>query len=145
MACLIGVDTLERKTMSSKNKISATTRLTEEEFKRLESKANVANMSISALLKLLINGVCNGDIEIEKGEIKLGVDPIGYAVSEESNEDFKENLRYKEFKLDRLLTTFEKRNYPDWLIRQSIEQIMCQINESGNYNPKRGYDSDTGC
>lgn len=131
--------------MPSKNKVSVTARISEDEMKRFEVVANAAGISISALIKLFVNAVINNDIEVEKGELKLGVEPIGYAVSQVSEEEFQENLRYKELKLDRLVSAFERKKYPDQAIRQSVEQIVGQILENGNYNPRRSYDADCGC
>lgn len=85
--------------MPSKNKVSVTARVTEEDGKRLESIATLANISISALMKLLVDGVLSGDIEVEKGELKIGVDPIGYAVSEDFEDSFGRRI---DMKLDRL-------------------------------------------
>ena len=131
--------------MPSKNKVSVTARISEDEMKRLEMVANIAGISISALMKLLVNAVINNDIEVEKGELKLGVEPIGYAVSQVSEEEFQENLRYKELKLDRLVSAFERKKYPDQAIRQCVEQIVGQVLDGGNFNPRRSYDSDCGC
>lgn len=130
--------------MPSKNKVSVTARISEDEMKQLETVANRANISISAALKLYVNALITQDIEIEKGELKIGVNPNGYAVYDESEDEFKENLRYKELKFDKLLKVFEKNEYPDFYIRQSIEQIVGQINEGGRFKARRG-STDWGC
>lgn len=130
--------------MPSKNKVSVTARISEDEMRQLETVASRANISISAAMKLYVNALINQDIEIEKGELKTGVNPIGYAVYNESEDEFKENLRYKELKFDRLLRAFEKNEYPDFYVRQSVDQIIGQINENGKFNPRRS-GTDWGC
>ena len=120
--------------MSSKKKVSLTARITEDEYNRLESMANVENITLSALVKLFVSNVLNGDIVIEKGELKMGVDPIGYAVSED---DLVENLRYKELRFDKLMGAFEKKGYTDKAIRQTVELMISQVYESPNFNARR--------
>lgn len=130
--------------MPSKDKKVIGVKVSEYEYGQIERYANTHNMSISALIGICIRGLLNRDIEIEKGELKQGVNPNGYAVYDESEDEFKENLRYKELKFDKLLKVFEKNEYPDFYIRQSIEQIVGQINEGGRFKARRG-STDWGC
>lgn len=129
--------------MPSKNKVSVTARISEDEMKRLDLTANSANISISALLKLLINAIINHDIEVEKGELKLGVDPIGYAVSEELDTPFGQ-------KVDQKFDKLRERGYPENFIYSMKEQILSGIDTQIDMLPKkfdarRMKDSDCGC
>ncbi len=126
--------------MPSKGNKVVSTKLTENSFERLETYANAHQISVSALLKLFVNSVLGGEIEVEKGDLKLGVDPIGYAVSAD---DELELERYKDLKLDKLARAFEEYCYPDYLVRQQIECLISQIKDNGKYKPRRS--NDGGC
>lgn len=118
-------------------------KLGEEDFQRLETLANTQNMSVSAILKICVDGLLNKDIEIEKGELKA-VNPDGYGVSQFSEEDLAENIRYRELRFDKLMGAFEKQGYPDNVIRQSVEQMTCSVLDSPRFNGKRAR-FDEGC
>lgn len=130
--------------MAGKNYVTASVRVSEKEFSELTLITNRENISISAILRLCIQGLINGDVTIEKGELKTHVDTHGYAVSEISEEEFQENLRYKELKLDRLIAAFEKRGYPDEAIGRSVETMIQTVLDSPKYNPRRSR-YDEGC
>ena len=131
--------------ISKAKRVTINTKITEEESAKLHRLADRGNLSVNAVLRLCVDGLLNGDIEIDRGEIKSCPTHDKQWVSAISEEEFQENLRYKELKVDRLVGAFEKRGYPDRAIRQSIEQIVRAIVDSGNYNPRRGYDSECGC
>lgn len=129
--------------MPSKNKVSLTARVTEDDAKKFESIATLANISSSALMKLLVDGVLSGDIEVEKGEIKLGVDPIGYAVCDDLDTPFGQ-------KVDRKFDRLRERGYPENFIYSMKEQILNGIDSQIDMLPKkfdarRMRDSDIGC
>ena len=128
-----------------KKRVTINTKITEEESIVLNKLAERENISITAIVRLLVNALLNGDVELEKGEIKTCPTTDEQWVSEVSEEEFRENLRYKELRLDRLVYAFERKRYTDQAIRQSIENIIMQINDNGNYNPRRSYDNDCGC
>lgn len=142
MAWLIGVGQIF---MSTKKRVTVNAKITEEESVKLNSLAERENISVTALLRLLVDALLTGEIELEKGEIKSCPTTDEYCVSAISEEEFQENLRYKELKLDRLVSAFERRKYPDQAIRQCVEQIVGQILDGSNFNPRRSYDSDCGC
>lgn len=121
------------------------TKINERENLELNKLADRENISVSAIIKLFTDALLNGDIELEKGELKICTPPHEYNVSAISEEEFQENLRYKELKLDRLVSAFERKKYPDQAIRQCVEQIVGQILDGGNFNPRRSYDTDCGC
>ena len=121
------------------------TKINERENLELNKLAERENISVSAIIKLFTDALLNGDIELEKGELKICTPPHEYSVSAVSEEEFQENLRYKELKLDRLVSAFERKKYPDQAIRQCVEQIVGQILDGGNFNPRRSYDTDCGC
>lgn len=114
------------------------TKISEHEYERLDLISRANGMSVSAVIKLMISGLLSGDIEIEQGEIKVA-EPVATF-----DEEFTENIRYKELRFDRLLRAFEKNEYPDSVIRQYIEQIASQVDEQGKFSKKR-YRDDWGC
>lgn len=120
-------------------------KLNEHENNELVRLAERENISVSAIVKLLTETLLNGDIQLEKGEVKICPPPHEDCISAISNEDFEENLRYKELRLDRLVKAFEDKEYPDNIIRQQIENMIGQVRSSGKYNPRRSWDSDCGC
>lgn len=122
--------------MVSKRVIS--TKISEYENERLELLAKSNGMSVSAVMKLMVSGLLNGDIEIYQGEIKT-TEPVATF-----DKEFEESIRYKELRFDRLLNAFERNEYPDSVIRQYIEQIVSQVNEQGRFSKKR-YREDWGC
>lgn len=116
--------------MPSKNKVSVTARITEEDEEKLESIATLANISVSALMKLLVDGILSGDIEVEKGELKIGVDPIGYAVSEDFEDSFGR-------KVDSKFNKLRDRGYPENFIYLMKEQILNGIDGQIDMLPKK--------
>lgn len=127
--------------MSVSKRVTVNAKITEEESIRLNKLAERENISVTALIRLLVNGLLDGEIELEKGEIKSCPTTDGMGVSED---DFMENLRYKELKFDKLAATFKEYGYPDYLVRQNIEMTISTIKDNGRYNPTRS-SSDYGC
>ena len=126
-------------------RVTINTKITEEENDKLNRLVSAENISVTALLRLLITELIDGDIKLEKGEIKSCPTPDEMGLSEISNEDFEENLRYKELRLDRLVRAFEENGYPENVIRQKIESLIIQVKDGGKYNRRRAWDSDCGC
>ena len=125
-------------------RFTISTKINERENLELNKLAERENISISAIMKLFADALLNGDIELDKGELKICTPPHEDCISAISNEDFEENLRYKELRLDKLVSVFEENNYPDWLIRQQMEVMISQIRDGGKFNPRRS-GSDCGC
>ena len=67
--------------------------------------------------------------ERENLELNKLAERENISISAISNEDFEENLRYKELRLDKLVSVFEENNYPDWFIRQQMEIMISQIRD----------------
>jgi len=130
--------------MGKAKRVTVNAKITEEESEKLNRLAERENISITALIRLLVNSLINGDIEIEKGEIKTCPTPDEMGICEVSEENFMENLRYKELKLDRLASVFEEYGYPDSIVRQQIEQMIMMIKDNGRYNSRRS-NNDCGC
>lgn len=129
--------------MPSKDKKVISAKVSEREYQRLEMYANTHNISISAMITLCLNGLLNGDLDIQKGELKTGVDPIGYAVFEELDTPFGQKV---ERKFDKL----RERGYPENFIYSMKEQILSGIDTQINMLPKKFdarkmKDSDCGC
>lgn len=123
---------------------TVSTKLNERENIELTKLAERENISITAIMKLFVDALLNGDIELEKGELKICTPPHEDCISEVSEDDFMENLRYKELKLDRLVSVFEEYNYPDYIVRQQIEQMISMIRDTGKFNSRKS-SSDCGC
>lgn len=129
--------------MPSKDKKVISAKVSEREYQRLEMYANTHNISISAMITLCLNGLLNGDLDIQKGELKTGVDPIGYAVCEELDTPFGQ-------KVDRKFDKLRDRGYPETFISSMKEQILSGIDSQIDMLPKkfdarRAKDSDCGC
>lgn len=130
--------------MAKAKRVTVNAKITEEESEKLVRLAERENISITALIRLLVDALINGDIELEKGEVKSCPTHDEMGLSEVSEDDFLENLRYKELKLDKLVSAFEDNSYPDSFVRQQIEMLISQIRDSGKFNPRRS-GSDYGC
>lgn len=129
--------------MPSKDKKVISAKISESEFQRLELYANTHNISISAIITLCINGIMSGDIDIEKGELKFGVDPIGYAVCEEFDTPFGQRV---ERKLEKLI----ERGYPERFIYSMKEQMLNGLDSQLEMLPKhfdtrKMRENDCGC
>ena len=129
--------------MPSKNKKVIGVKVSEREYQMIETYANTHNISISALMGLCIEGLLNGDIEIEKGELKIGVNPNGYGICESFDDPFGE-------KVDRKFDKLRDRGYPERFIDSMKEQILNGIDSQISMLPKRFdlrrmKDNDCGC
>lgn len=143
MAQQIGSTPCKEKNMPSKDKKVVSAKLSEKEYQMLETYANTHNITISALISLCIRALVDGEIRIEKGELKTGVDPIGYAVSEELDTPFGQ-------KVDRKLDKLRERGYPENFISSMKEQILSGLDSQIEMLPKkfdsrRMRDNDCGC
>ena len=116
--------------MPSKDKKVIGVKVNEKDYQRIETYANTHNISISAMVKLYFDALETGDISIEKGELKIGVNPISYAVSEEIDTPFGQKI---EKKLDKL----RERGYPDNFIYSLKEQILNGLDNQISMLPKK--------
>lgn len=116
--------------MPSKDKKVVSAKISESEYQRIEMYANTHNISISAMITLCLNGLLNGDLDIQKGELKTGVDPIGYAVSDDLDTPFGQ-------KVDRKLERLIERGYPENFIYSMKEQILNGLDAQIDMLPKR--------
>lgn len=119
------------KIMPSKNQITVGAKISEIENECLVRLANRENISVSAILKLCIGGIMSGDIDIEKGELKIGVNPIGYAVCDDFYAD--DFGRKVEKKFDRL----REREYPEEVIDMLKAEILAGIDNRIDMLPKK--------
>lgn len=143
MAQPVGLTPYKEKNMPSKDKKVIGVKVSEKEFQAIETYANTHNITISALFKLFMNDLLNGNINLEKGELKLGVNPIGYAVYEELDTPFGQ-------KVDRRFDRLRERGYPEMFISSMKEQILSGIDSQIDMLPKKFdarkmRDSDCGC
>lgn len=125
--------------MSDKKVISA--KISANDFDKLETYANTHNVSISAIMGMCVRAFINGDLDIEKGELKINAPAPETDISDE---DFRENMRYKELRFDKLLSAFERKKYPDEAIRNSVEQIIGSVLDGPDYSSRRS-NYDWGC
>ena len=124
----------------TQKRVTIGTKISEEDFERIELKGKINGLSISALVKLLVMGYKDGDIEIKDGEIV-----------KENNEEF---FHYEETPLGELIEReFDKlrsRNYPESFIckwkRTIIDGIRSQVEMMPKkYDPRRMRSDDWGC
>ena len=124
----------------AQNRVTIGTKINEDDYAKVELMAKVDGMSITALVKLLVIGYKDGDIEIKDGEIVR-----------ENNEEF---FHYEETPLGELIEReFDKlrsRNYPESLIckwkRTIIDGIRSQVEMMPKkYDPRRMRSDDWGC
>lgn len=116
--------------MPSKDKKVIGVKVSEKDYQRIETYANTHNISISAMVKLYFDALETGEISIEKGELKTGVNPIGYAVSEEIDTPFGQ-------KIDRKFDKLRERGYPENFIYSMKEQILNGLDAQIDMLPKR--------
>ena len=116
--------------MPSKDKKVISAKISESRYGQIETYANTHNMSISAIITICIDGIINGDIEIEKGELKTGVDPIGCAVFEEIDTPFG-------IKIEKKLDKLRERDYPESFIESIKEQMLNGLDSQIETLPKR--------
>lgn len=124
--------------------ITANAKITVEENELLTDIAKRENLSNNGLLRLLIESLLRGEIEVENGAIKSFPTSHEKGVCGLLNEDFDENERFKDLKIDRLVKAFEEKGYPDHVIKQQIEMMESRVREGGKFNPRR-CSSDWGC
>ena len=110
-----------------------------EDYRRLEIIASRENMSISAILKLCVNAIINNEIELEKGELKLGVN----YVCNDLDTPFGE-------KVERKLNKLREREYPEMFIESLKEQMLTGLEAQiemlpKKFKPKRMKSDDWGC
>jgi len=120
--------------MPSKDKKVIGVKVSERQHEMIETYANTHNLSISALMSLCIEGLINGDIEIEKGELKLGVNPNGYAVPECFD------IPIYESKIEKAIDGLAEKGYPDRLKKNVEEQILESLRNMPRYDPRRTRD-----
>lgn len=116
--------------MPSKDKKVISAKISENEFQVLEAYANMHNISISAIICLCVKGILDGDIEVEKGELKLGVNPIGYAVCDDLETSFGRRV-------DRKLDKLRERGYPETFIESLKEQMLSGLEAQIDMLPKK--------
>ena len=116
--------------MPSKDRKVIGVKVTDKEAQAVEVYANTHNISISALFKLCIDSLLNGDIDVEKGELKIGVNPIGYADCEELDTPFGQ-------KVDRRLDKLRARDYPETFIYSIKEQMLSGLDNQIDMLPKK--------
>lgn len=116
--------------MPSKDKKVIGIKVSESKYQAIETYANTHNISVSALFKLFMNDLLNGDIELEKGELKLGVNPIGYAVFDESETPFGQRV-------DRKLEKLTDRGYPESFLYSIKDQILNGLDTQIEMLPKK--------
>lgn len=119
--------------MATQKRFTVGTKINERENSELNALASRENISVSAIFKLFVDALLDGDIELEKGELKICTPPHEYCVSE----DYDELYRYKELGFDQVIECFEKHKYPDHEIRRQTGMMVDQISNHGNYNPKK--------
>ncbi len=116
--------------MPSKDKKVIGVKVNEKDYQKIETYANTHNISISAMIKLYFDALETGEISIEKGELKIGVNPIDYAVSDDSDTPFGQ-------KIEKKLDILRGRGYPDNFICSIKEQILNGLDSQISMLPKK--------
>lgn len=117
------------------------TKLNEHDNTELSRLAEREKISVSAIMKLCSDALLSGDIELEKGELKMCTPPHEDCVPDEEHEA---DIRYRELRFDRLLSAFEGKGYPDEAIRMSVEQIISSVLDGPKYSARKS-GNDWGC
>ena len=143
MAQPIGLTPHKEKNMPSKNQKVIGIKVNDNDYQWIERYANTHNISISAMVKLYFDALDSGEISIEKGELKIGVNPNGYAVYEDIDTPFGQ-------KVERKLEKLRERGYPENFIYSMKEQILAGLDNQIDMLPKkfdarRMKDNDCGC
>ena len=120
-----------KRNMPSKNTSVISARVKDETALKFTQIAENRGITVSKLLDEIAEKI------EEETLFEKGVTHDGYAVSEISEEEFQENLRYKKLRFDRLIAAFEKRGYPDEAIRKAVETMIQTVLDSPKYNPRR--------
>jgi hypothetical protein len=117
--------------MPGKKYVTVGARVTEEEFEPIEKVINRENISVSALVKLLLVAVINGKVQLKNGELKIDVDTHNHA-------------DYDYFELDNFGKRVEKkfdrlreREYPESFIDMMKEEILRGIDSRIDMLPKK--------
>lgn len=117
--------------MSVSKRITVNTKLSEKEAAELTIIANRENISVSALLKLCVSALINGELEVEKGELKSCPTTDEYCVSDHFySDDFGRKV---EKKFDRL----REREYPEEVIDMLKAEILAGIDNRIDMLPKK--------
>ena len=113
----------------TQKRVTISTKISEEDFERIERMAG--GISVSALVKILVMGFKEGEIEVKDGEI----------VREEPVEEF---FHYEDtplgVKIDRKFDKLRERGYPERVIDQMKENILNGIQSQIEMMPRR-YDA----
>ena len=117
--------------MPSKKYVTVGTRVTDEEFGSIEKVINRENISVSALVKLLLGAVINGKVQLENGEIKIDVDTHNHADYDDFESDYFERRLKREFK------RLEEGEYPDEYINQLKEELIRGLESRIDMLPKK--------
>lgn len=122
--------------MPSKYKRVIGAKLNECDCRMVETYAEKHNLSVSALIGILVRGVLDGDIEIEKGELKIGVNPISYA-------------DYFTQRINERINDLRERNYPESFIEKMKDQVLNGLDSQismlpKEYDPRRSRSYDCG-
>ena len=117
--------------MAVTKRITVNAKISEKEFAELTMIANRENISVSALMKLCIGALINGEIEVEKGELKTCPTHDEYCVSDDFySDDFGKKV---EKKFDRL----RERDYPEDVIHVMKQEILAGIDNRIDMLPKK--------
>jgi len=131
-------DFRERNKMVQK-RYTVSTKINEQENKALTEISNQENISVSAVMKLFVDALINGDIELEKGELKICTPPHEDCVSEILN------VPIFQSKIDKELEKLTEKGYPDKMRMRIEEQISENIRNLPRYDARRMREDDWGC
>ena len=110
---------------------TVSTKINEQENEALLKLSEQENISITAIMKLFVAALINGDIELEKGELKTCPPPHEDYVSETFE------IPVYESRIEKAIDGLTEKGYPDRLKRNIEEQILESLRNMPRYDPKR--------
>ena len=124
----------------TQKRYTVSTKINEQENIELTKLSDRENISITAIMKLFVSALLNGDIELEKGELKICTPPHEDCVSEVLDIPI-----FNEGRVERALEGLREKGYPDSVRRNIEEQILEGIRNLPKFDARRMRDSDCGC
>ena len=110
---------------------TVSTKINEQENEALLKLSEQENISITAIMKLFVAALINGDIELEKGELKTCTPPHEDYVSETFE------IPVYESRIEKAIDGLTEKGYPDRLKRNIEEQILESLRNMPRYDPRR--------
>lgn len=117
--------------MTKTKRVSVTVKLSEDDYEKLNSRSQSSGMAVAIVMKLLVAGYLDGEVEIENGEIKTAENLLEIPI---------EDTDYIDLHLKKLVEKMREKDYPNRVIREMIDQMIDKVRDYPKYNSRRdGY------